>query len=216
MVKPIIANNELFTGFKGNEISAILQFLHARQRNYVRGEMLQQIGHPFCYAGIVTKGQVEESCIIEDFNKIKLGQFFAGDLYGLAFASGQVTSPVQLIAQSDCEVIILDLMPLFNSSKQRPPFCFHLLSNLTKLLAKQDIHDTVRLHIANQKTIHDKLIVYLHHLPQTVGGYRVVPFSQTGLAAFLGVNRSALSRVISKMKANGELEVWDNKMRLLH
>lgn len=208
-------NNDLFNNLGPAEIPVALQFLHAHNRHYVKGEALQTIGAPFRSAGIINKGQVEESCIIEDFNKIRLHQFFAGDLYGAAFAIEHVASPIQLIAQSDCDVVTLDLRALFNPREPLPAFYHQLMQNLTRLLARQNIHDTIRLHIANQKTIHDKLIVYLRHLPSAPDGYQHLPLSQTGLAAFLGVNRSALARAISRMRAHHEIEVHGNKVKLL-
>lgn len=216
MNNSIVANNALFAGFNPDEIPSLLSFLQAREHHYARGEMLQSIGRTFHHAGIVIKGRIEESCIIENFSKIKLGQFFAGDLYGIPFAIEKIKSPIQLTAQSDCEVIELDLRNLFSNPDHLPPFYGRLMSNLTKFLAHQDIHTTIKLHIASQKNIHDKLIVYLHHLPKMANGYRQVPFSQTELAAFLGVNRSALARTISKMKTSGEIEIHNNKIRLVH
>lgn len=139
--------------------------------------MLQNIGQPFLNAGIVVNGQIEESCIIENFNQISLAHFFAGDLYGVPFVIEQINSPVQLVAQSACEVMELDLTALFNNQESIPTLACRLLSNLTRYLAHQDIHDIIRLHIASQKNIHDKLIVYLRHLPQTPNGYHVIPFS---------------------------------------
>lgn len=215
MTNSIITKSTLFKGLQTDEIPAVLQFLHAHKHHYPKGELLQQIGRRFLHAGIVITGEVEESCIIEDFNKIKLGQFFPGALYGVAFSIGQAQSPVQLTAMSDCEVIELDLAKLFNDAAQLPSFYGRVMGNLTKFLAQEDIHDTIRMHIASQKTIHDKLVVYLNHLPKSADGYRQIPYSQTGLAAFLGVNRSALVRSMSKMKDNGEIVIRGNKIKAI-
>lgn len=214
MLNSIIQSNALFKGLTSREISAVLHLLQAQNHNYTKGEMLQNIGRTFSHAGIVVKGQIEESCIIEDFSKIKLGDFFAGDLFGVPFAIEQIQSPVQLIAQSDCEIVELNFNPLFSHLDQLPSFYCRLMANLTQFLAKLDIHDTIRMHIASQRTIHDKLIVYLQHLPKNASGYRTIPFSQTKLANFLGVNRSALSRTISKMKDHGEINMRGNEIKL--
>lgn len=69
MITTLLQNNDLFSNLKPAEIPVVLQFLHAHNRHYVKGEALQTIGAPFRFAGIINKGQVEESCIIEDFNK---------------------------------------------------------------------------------------------------------------------------------------------------
>lgn len=214
MTSSIITDSTLFKGIEADEISSVLNFLCANKHHYAKGELLQHIGHHFHHAGIVITGEVEESCIIEDFNKIKIGQFFSGDLYGVAFSIGQALSPVQLTALDDCEVLELDLTRLFKDSVQLPSFYGRLMGNLTKFLAQEDIHDTIRMHIASQKNIHDKLIVYLNHLPKSADGYRQIPYSQTDLAAFLGANRSALVRSMSKMKVNGEIIVKKNKIKL--
>lgn len=216
MFNSIVQSNALFKGLTNSEISATLHLLQAQTHTYAKGEILQNIGMAFSHAGIVIKGQIEESCIIEDFSKIKLGDFFAGDLFGVAFAIEQINSPVQLIAQSECTVIELSFKPLLDKQDQLPSFYCHLMGNLSRFLAKQDIHDTIRMHIASQRTIHDKLIVYLQHLPIKSNGYRTIPFSQTKLANFLGVNRSALSRTISKMKNDAEVVMHGNEVKIMH
>ena len=69
--------------------------------------------------------------------------------------------------------------------------------------------------IANQKSLRDRILIYLHSLAPDSEGYLHVPFTQTALAEFLGVNRSALSRELGRMQDENLIEVNDKKMKLL-
>ena len=52
----------------------------------------------------------------------------------------------------------------------------------------------------------------MHSLAPDSEGYLHVPFTQTALAEFLGVNRSALSRELGRMQDENLIEVNDKKI----
>lgn len=197
----------------GHQLPRALAFLDAVTKHYQAGETLVNIGDPLTKAGIVTDGLVEESCIIENYHKITLDHFGPGQLFGASFAAEHAASPMQLTALADCTVLWVDLGKLTAVTSFQVQYQKQLAANLLHLLARQGMATTIRLHIASQQTIHDKVLAYLHTLPQE-GGYRLLPYNQTELAEHLGVNRSALARVWNKMRAAGQLGVDGQRVRV--
>ena len=79
----------------------------------------------------------------------------------------------------------------------------------------QNVFLNLKIRIHTQKSIRDKVLIYLYSLPAGPDGWKTVPFSQTALAEFLGVNRSALARELTKMKADGVLKTDRRRFLLL-
>lgn len=86
---------------------------------------------------------------------------------------------------------------------------------LIQILASQNVFSNLKLRIANQRVLRDRVLVYLHSLAPDANGFISVPFTRTALAGFLGVNRSALSRGLGRMQDDGLIAVDGEKMKLL-
>lgn len=213
-IEKVVENGQLFDGVARDDMPAALRFMGASVKKYRKGELLLRIGDCFANAGIVLEGIVNESCVTEKFTRITLSHYQTGDYFGIAFAVEKVPSPVQLTAQTDCAVLWVNLSILANRTGYLRKYQNILAANLTHLLAARDIAAITRLHVASQPTIHDKLVAYLHTLDREKGGYYRLPFTQTELAEHLSVNRSALSRELSRMKNAGQLEMRGQLLRL--
>ena len=73
-----------------------------------------------------------------------------------------------------------------------------------------------RIQDAAPKSIRGKLIAYLHTRSQTAGSTEFdIPFNRQQLADYLGVDRSALSAVISSLSKEGVFEVKRSHFKLL-
>ncbi|MCI9121741.1 MAG: Crp/Fnr family transcriptional regulator [Oscillibacter sp.] len=79
-----------------------------------------------------------------------------------------------------------------------------LSRRLLTLLADGNLRKHYRLAILSQRGIRDRVLVYLTMQAERRGTSRFqVPFSREEMAAFLCVNRSALSHELSRMEAEG-------------
>ena len=77
-----------------------------------------------------------------------------------------------------------------------------------------NLHLNRKVRIFGQSSMRDRLAVYLAECETDDQGFAIVPYSQTGLARFLGVNRSALSREMGRMRDEGVLVTDGSRMRL--
>lgn len=193
-------NCGLFKGIPENAHHDALRYLHARQRTYQRGEVILNIGDR-SKSGLVLDGEIECSYQDDAFNKFNMNHFGAGELFGEAMAcAGIDVRPMQVIAVSECAVIFLDLRVLYESES---PYQTQLLGNLLRILSAKNIFLNQKVRILSTKSLREKITSYLRTLPTDKNGRVSLPFSKTALAEFLCVNRTALSRELSRMQSEG-------------
>lgn len=65
-----------------------------------------------------------------------------------------------------------------------------------------------------QKSLRDRIFLYLNSLIPDKDGWLQIPFSQTVLAEFLGVNRSALSRELGRMQDEDLIQINGKRIQL--
>ncbi len=212
----IISKTRLFSGIPENHFDSVLNFLHASVRSYQKEELILRLGDPLLYSGIVLSGTVEGSFISENYNKINMNHFTPGRSFAEALACVHTKhSPVQLSALHDCEIMFLDLSAILSNESCECAYKHQLSINLIQILASQNVFSNLKLRIMSQKALRDRILIYLHNLIPDENGMVSVPFTQTALAEFLGVNRSALSRELGRMQDEGLILVDGKKMKLL-
>lgn len=141
-----------------------------------------------------------------------MNHFERGRSFAEALACVQTPySPIQLKALTNCTIMLINLKGIISGSSCPCSYQLNLTTNMLKILASQNVFSNLKLRIANQKSLRDRILIYLHSLAPDSEGYLHVPFTQTALAEFLGVNRSALSRELGRMQDENLIEVNDKK-----
>lgn len=141
-----------------------------------------------------------------------MNHFERGRSFAEALACVQTPySPIQLKALTNCTIMLINLKGIISGSSCPCSYQLNLTTNMLKILASQNVFSNLKLRIANQKSLRDRILIYLHSLAPDSEGYLHVPFTQTALAEFLGVNRSALSRELGRMQDANLIEVNDKK-----
>lgn len=213
--RTIASSSLLFDNIGPEELETSFELLRARRKHFPKGSFLQRAGEPFSQFGIVLAGEVECSFQNEDFGQIGMSRFTAGETYGAPFAcAGVDASPMQVIALSDADVLLLD----FTSLNAAPGGSVEtrLALNMVRVLARQNLYLNRKVRIFGQSGIRDRLAVYLADCETDDQGFAIVPYSQTDFARYLGVNRSALSREIGRMRDEGILVTDGMRMRIAH
>ena len=123
-------------------------------------------------------------------------------------------SPVQVRAVEDCIVMFIDLSVIYHSDIQSPIRVI-LSETLIKSLARKNLILNQKVRILSRKSLRERILFYLGTLPKDKNGYVKIPFNKTVLAEYLGVNRSALSRELGRMRDEGILIADGRKMKTL-
>ncbi len=202
----VLRRSPLFEGMTDGEINRELQIYDVLPRSYVKGETVLSLGKPVLRFGIILSGSVQ--VMRDDINgqhmimaTVQAGQTFAESL---CFRQ-ETEAPVYALALGACDIYWLDASRFRRGPEAR------FLSILTeKTLSMND-----RIQVLSKLTIRDKLNALFSLYAQSRGSEFVLPFDRESLAAYLGTNRSALSREMSRMKREGLIEYSGSRIRLL-
>ena len=201
----------LFKDIPREYIEEMLDSLNGQIKIFKKNELITRLGEEFRYCGLVLEGSVEVSYNTNKYEKMNVNHFKSGQLFGEAMSlKGIASSPIQVNALSNCTLLLLDLRRLVTSKERCCKSCLfnhQLLLNLMDRMAEQNVFSNLKLRILGQKSRRDRIMIYLTHIHADGPEGASIPFSQTALAEFLGVNRSALSRELGKMQDERILEI---------
>ena len=212
----VLRKVKLFDGIDEN-LEAMLQCLGGEERTYTRGEIILLTGQPVTAVGVVLTGEVQ--VIQEDYygNRSILTELSPCHIFGEAFASAGIKeSPVTVLAKTNTTVMFLGIERIINTCPNSCIFHNHLIENLLKILARKNILLSNKNQLLSRRTIQDKVLSYLSLQAEKKGNLAFeIPFTRNELADFLCVDRSALSRVLSKLQKEGTIEYTNNHFKLL-
>lgn len=205
----------LFDGIKDEQLADAIKLLNGRIKRVVKDDYVVQLGGTMQYAGLLLKGKIESSFQNENFDQITMHTFTGGYLFGEGLVINHAkNSPVQVRAVEDSVVLFIDLEMIY-AAADNTPIRNILARNLIKSLAKKNLILNQKVRILSQKSLRDRIFIYLRTLPNDKDGYVRIPFTQTALAEYLGVNRSALSRELGRMHNEGLLVIDGKRIKII-
>ena len=211
----ILRGSQLFSGFSQEDFSYALDFFGARAARYEKGEFLHRVGSRLSRFGLVLSGRVQVH--MDDFegNLLIMANVTPGKTFGesLCFLERE-EEPVTISAAEDTRVAWLgtEAVRRFSKDVRDHELRLRFITLVTgRALAMND-----RIQILSKRGLRDKLMVFFSQCAhQYGGGTFTLPLSRADMASYLGTDRSALSRELSRMQAEGNLEYHRNRFRLL-
>lgn len=164
-------------------------------------------GDPARFIGIILTGTAQ--VIREDYygNRSVMTNLQPSDLFAEAFScAGLSTVPVSVFAMTDSDILLLDCHHLLTSCSNSCDFHNTLIRNLLHEIARKNLALNQKIRYMSEKTTRDKLMAYLSdQAKQNHSDTFTIPFNRQALADYLGVERSAMSAEISKLKKTESL-----------
>ena len=213
----ILSQCPLFAGISQEELKSLLSCLDGKIIQTPKGSPVFLEGEPATFVGVVLSGKVQ--ILRTDFygNRSVLTVVSPGGLFGEAFAcAGVETLPVSAMALENAGVLLLDCKRVLTSCPNACPFHKKLVQNLLRGIAQKNLILTQKIRCMSQKTTQEKLMEFL--LEQTKQHGRaefVIPYDRQALADYLGVERSAMSAEISKLKKAGRIDCSGSRFQVL-
>ncbi len=212
----VLLSVPLFQGIAPEELGPLLACLGVKQKTVPRDGMALAAGGKVDSIGIVLEGRF--LIVREDAkgNRSLLSTLGPGDFFGEALCcAGVEESPVSVVADTDGEVLQLDFQRILHTCSNACSFHTKLLENMLAVLAGKNLSMQRRMELLSEKSIRVRLIRYLESAAQQHGREFSIPMNREELADFLGADRSALSRELSRLKAEGRIDYWKNHFKLL-
>ena len=214
MYEKIIAKNSLFSGLSDEDTEYALSFFGARYAHFEKGEMLGRPGEVLTRFGLVLSGNVQ--VCMEDFdgNSIIMAIVTPGHTFGESLCFLEKESPVHIYAVSDSDVLWLRTDRIKEYSKD--PRDRAVADRFISMLASRTLEMNNRIQILSKIKLRDRLITYFSQNVSRYGMTFKLPLSREDMAAYLGTNRSALSRELGKMRDEGIIEFSRNNFTIKH
>jgi CRP-like cAMP-binding protein len=211
----LLQKSALFTGLSSAETEEALCRMRAKIRDYPRGAFLHHTGQPMEQFGLVLSGGVNVCKDDLEGNRMLMANVGPGDTFAESLCYLRVQEiPVYMISTGDTRILWLSPHALFESGNDE--FSARLRNRFTGMLARRALAMNTRIQILSKLTLREKIMTYFSSLAYESGSdcFRV-PFSREDMAVYIGVNRSALSRELSRMKREGIIDYERNEFCIL-
>jgi CRP-like cAMP-binding protein len=141
-----------------------------------------------------------------------------GQLFAESFSCAEAdVLPISVTASEDSEIMLIDCRRILTLCTNTCEFHHQLVKNLLRVVAEKNLMLTQKIEFTSQKTTRDKLTAYLlFQAKKQRSSSFTIPYDRQALADYLGVERSAMSAELSKMRKEGLLECRKNSFTLLN
>lgn len=203
----LLSANPLFQGIDREDLGLLLGCLQARVAQVSKGAPVFLEGDPAGFMGIVLYGSIQ--IVQDDYygKRSVLGQREAGQIFAETYACSRTEQmPVSGYALKDSAVMLFSCRKMMTVCVNACRFHNMLVQNLLQVVAQESLQLGQKIRFMSCKTTREKLMAYLLEEAKKAGSSQfTIPFDRQALADYLGVERSAMSVELSKLRDDGVL-----------
>ncbi|KAM9863666.1 Crp/Fnr family transcriptional regulator [Leucobacter sp. BZR 635] len=203
--------SRVFAGIPREEHAGLLESVRAITQSYRQGEAIIRIGERMSFFPVMLTGAVQAT-VPRGSNTQIVERFGPGDSFAEAVVMSDGPSPVEIVALTDAEVLLLHRGRLLGAS-QRGAARLH--ANLVQEMSKKLVHLSVRLNLLAEPRLRNRILMSLESFGRSSEGEILLPYSRADWADYLGVNPKALMRELRRMQDETLIEVERKRVRLL-
>ena len=216
--KTILAMKQslLFRDFSEECCSSVLEELAAEQKWVGKGEVILHKDDPVARFGLVVEGVVHGITLSIDGNE-SVSQFCRPNrFFAIEFAAASTNRcPLAYVCKEDALIVLFEFKRLLQSNFDSG-LRETILVNMVNLLALRNKKNYERMEILEQNSLRQRILLYLGNMSRRKGADCFIDCkNREEMAAYLSVNRSALSNELRKMKDDKLIDFHKNEFRLL-
>lgn len=216
----MLKSNILFSNFKKQELLNFINSLNHKIVLLKKEDILFFEGDIFPYICILLEGEILLSSSDESGNRNIIDAIKSGQTFAEVFSfTTEKKSPVTAQASSESIVFLAntdDLLSLDKNNSSNIANKYQLVSNLLNTFADKNLILLSKIEILSRRNIREKIIHFLEmQKEKSSKNIFNIPYSRKEMADFLGVDRSALSRELSKLKDDKIIDFDKNTFKLL-
>ena len=207
----------LFQDITDENLLAILGCLGAKTAHFQKKQTIISEGDFAGYIGIVLSGSAQIVQIDYFGNKSIMANIEPAGLFGESFAcAGVETMPVNVIANEDTDIMLIDCLKITHSCSNACEFHQQIIFNLMKDIATKNLVFHQKIEITSKRSTREKLMTYLlSQAKRNESNSFEIPYDRQELADYLAVDRSGLSAEISKLRKEGVIKNRKNYFVLI-
>ena len=211
----VICSSKLFSGVSENELAAMLACLDPKVNDFRKEAFVLRCGDTVDSIGLVLSGSVNIENLDLWGSKSILSNIGAGQVFGETYAFSRETLMVDAVASQQTDILFWNLDILVHTPHPASTWQPKFIRNLLQISLRKNLALSQRIFCTTPKTIRGRLLVYLSNQAAKAGSNHFkIPFDRQGLADYLNVDRSALSKELGKMRDEGILTTRKNAFTL--
>ncbi|WP_034446275.1 Crp/Fnr family transcriptional regulator [Butyrivibrio sp. AE2032] len=211
-----IEKSRLFHGMTAKELSSCLDSLDAQEKKYRKDEIVLHSGEQTSNIGMVLSGSVTiesndvwGNCTV--LSHVGKNQCFA-ETYALL---GEVLL-VDVRANEDCTILFCNIRNLIDNNKKSSPWKETFLKNILIISSQKNLVLSGRSFHTSSKSCRGRLLSYLNATSLQTGSKEFdIPFNRQQLADYLNLERTNMSKELSRMQDEGLIKYRKNHFKLI-
>ena len=206
-----LKNHPLFQDLSESDLDQLYHAACMRSQFFEKNQTVFHAGDRICEVGIVQTGNVHIEMIDLWGNKSILSSIAPGQIFAETYAICRKPLLVDVTAAAPCEILFLNLEFLSRSFSEPGSCRDAIMQNLFAICVRKNLILSNRIFCTTPKTVRGRLLVYLSSESAKAGSTSfTIPFDRQGMADYLNLDRSALSKELGRMKKDGILDFKKN------
>ncbi|MCI5996694.1 MAG: Crp/Fnr family transcriptional regulator [Peptoniphilaceae bacterium] len=201
----------LFKDFSQDELTELFSAISFFEKNYKKDELIFNQREILKYIGIILNGKIAITNFDYFGNRNILAVFTENDSFGESIASLEKKSPHEIISLTESKVLWIEYNTISKSIYKEK-----ILSNILKIISIKNTILNQKVQILSKRTTREKILEYLniHKILANKNDFEI-NLNRNQMADFLALDRSNLSRELSKLKKEGIIDYSKNKFKIL-
>ena len=205
----------LFSGITAQQQQQMEQCFHPVRAAFEAGETIMSYASAPVRLGTLLDGRAHLSSLDAEGRESRLEELEQGDVFGEMCILPLDNQDYRVEADTGCQVMFIDYAHLIKRCANACPHHSQLVDNLFQITARKTQSMAMHIHVLSQRSLRQKLTAYFSFQRLLAGSSSfTLPLSYRALADYLGVDRSAMTRELSKMKREGLLTAHGRKITL--
>lgn len=212
----VLSGTRLFKGIDRSAVQNLLSCMDASLTFHKKGHLVIRAGETVTSFGILLSGGGQAFKEDLDGRPVIISLLTPGSEIGVMLAAcpGR-KSPVSVLACQDSVLLSVPFSSLTAGCQKACVYHDRLLSNYMWIVAEKGLMLHERIDCLLKSTVREKIMTYLLRFSQGNSGSFDLPLDRAAMAEYLHVDRSALSRELSRMKKEGLIDFYKNSFRIL-
>ena len=215
-LKECLHNSRLLHILSPEQMNELLIAQIGRLCRYARGEILVSEGEDISNLSIILRGKVTMERLFLDGSRSLVDVLHEKDLMGIeGLGNTRFSSYYYYVAQSDVITFEIPCRFFRTLSEKNPDMQVLLLNQVLGVLAHDNSRYREKLDVLSAANLRTRIQTFLYYQEKRFGSRDFsIAYTREEMASYLCVNRSALSRELSRMQDEGLLEMNGNHFRL--
>lgn len=203
----------LFKSLNDSDIKNVLNSVNYHVKSFSSEEVIAIEGNDCNSVGIILNGNIEIHKSFSDGKIVTINHFKSGNIFGEALVfSGNHKYPATIISSNDSEVMYIekdDILMMMTLDTR-------ILNNFMGILSNRILMLNDRISALSLDTLRKKVIsMLLSEYGRQKSSYLTMPYSRKKMSELLNIPRPSLSRELVKMKDDGLIDFYKNKIKII-